>query len=216
MNSDYFEDPTNKLYFSFYLRKTLQRTHSNFLHLGWMSAIKSIAKETMTYPLYPYHAREIVVIFVYGTDSNRQLSIIPFPVCLLYLNYSMFVTIISAAVVLCYIRRTFKLRRDGYISSFIDTIVGFIGGGTLRIVHKLERYFFGILMIGGIFLVAIWTDKVLDHIYHIQFFEVDTLKKLSEIGRLPVFVSPFWESDRDLLEEILRLVIRKILIHLSL
>lgn len=169
----------------------------------------------MTYPLYPYHAQEISVIFVYGLDFNHQRSIIPIPVCLLYLNYSIFATIISAAAVLCYIRRTFKFRRDGYISSFIDTIVGFIGGGNLYIVHKLERWFFGVLMIGGIFLVAIWTDTVLDHIYNIQFYEVDTLKKLSEIGRLPVFICPYLESHRDLLEEMLRLVMSKSLIHSS-
>lgn len=170
----------------------------------------------MTYPLYPYHAHEIAVIFVYGMDFNRLRSIIQIPVCLLYLNYSMFVTIILAAVVLCYIRRTLKLRRDGYISSFIDTIVGFIGGGNLRIVHKLERWFFGVLMIGAFFMIAIWTDTVLDRIYHIQFFEVDTLKKLSEIDRLPVFISPPLKSDRDLLEEMLRLVMLESLFHTSI
>lgn len=108
-------------------------------------------------PTYPYISYEFVIVFVYGTDFERQKYHI-LNSSEAFVGRAILAFFFFAAAVLCYVRRINRLRRDGYSSSFIDTVVTFIGGGNLQMNHKLERWIFGILLIGCFFLSTFWFE----------------------------------------------------------
>lgn len=143
----------------------------------------------MTYPLYPYRSRKLAAIFVYGADFERQMNILSIPGSVQGLAISIVLFIISAAIVLCIIRRKFKLRRDGLISTFIDTMVAFIAGGNLRMQHKYERWFFGILLIAAFFITSIFTGDLLEYVHRILSQEIDTFDQLKNRNQ-SVYIIP--------------------------
>lgn len=73
-------------------------------------------KKTMAYPLYPFGTYKLSIIFVYGTDFTRRMNImsIPGPLQILAGLIALFVGL--ATIILCIIRRKWKLRGDGLIA----------------------------------------------------------------------------------------------------
>lgn len=109
-----------------------------------------------------------------------------------------------AAIVLCIIRKKFKLRRADLPITFIHTIVTFIGGEDLRMRHKWERWFFGILLIGAFFITSVYGGTLLD--YFVQSYGQKMTKIEQLIGlELPIFV-PLEAMDAEYANEILRFV----------
>lgn len=143
---------------------------------------------TMTYQLYPYDSKALCVIFVYGTDFQRgeHFAFVPSYTKILGITLSTFICM--AAIVLFIIRKRFKLRRDGFLITFIDTMVAFVAGGNLRMQHRIERLFFGCVLISAFFIVSIFTGTVLDCIYSIAKQEV-TFEKMHGL-KSPIFISP--------------------------
>lgn len=137
--------------------------------------------------LYPYHSIEISILFVYGTEYKRQTSnsilnkLKPF-------HQLEILVFVFASIALCFLRRMLKLRRDGFISAYIDIGIVATGGGNLRINHKIERMFFAIMFVAFFFLVALWLETTLYPSFLIPDRTIDTFDKLAEINK-PVYIS---------------------------
>lgn len=111
--------------------------------------------------------------------------------------------IFGGAAILCAIRRLKKLRRDGYISSFIDVLLTFVGGGNLHINHyRLEKWFFAALFVASIFLNAIGLESSLIPSYVASDNKIDTFEKLVKIDP-PVYSSVVLEENIDIITEML-------------
>lgn len=139
--------------------------------------------------LYPHHSVKLKVLFVYGRDFIRDMNILfePIPESLQLVAGAIFLFVVLAAAALSLIRRELRLPRSGYSSSLIECIVPFIGGGSLRMHHKLEKWFFIILMFGAFFIVGVFAGCLLDAVIRIQFQKIETLKQLAETNS-PIFI----------------------------
>lgn len=132
---------------------------------------------TKTYNLYPFKSHELIVMFVYGSDFQRDMNKVFTPKWLLQMQNFILLFISLAALFICIIRKKLHLQHDDIVSSLIDIGMAFIGGGDLRMRHKIEKWFFGVLMIGAFFIAAMWIGDLL--LYNYQD------KKISAIDQLP-------------------------------
>lgn len=157
-------------------------------------------------PLYPYQSKGVVAFFFYGNDYKRQRisSFLAHFGSLLFNWFNFWIAL--CAVSLCVFRRILKLRRDGLMSSYIDVLVTFIGGGNLLINHhRLEKWFFGTLLVSSIFLNAIGIESSLYASYVDSFGRIDTFEKLASINP-PIYVSPSVKRNFDIINEVLKYV----------
>lgn len=79
-------------------------------------------------------------------------------------------------------RQLAKLKRDGFVSSALDTFIAFFSGGNLRMQHRLERIFFGILLIATFFITSIWNDADLISCSLDSEQKIDTFQKLTQLN----------------------------------
>lgn len=121
------------------------------------------------------------------------------------LGYLMLLFVTLAAIILCIIRRKCKLRRDGLISTFIDTIVAFINGGNLQMKHKLERYFFGIVLAAAFFITSIFSGSILFYVYRIMDQKIDTFEELGNV-KSPIYINYGFGPFSDDVQQMLRFV----------
>lgn len=98
-----------------------------------------------------------------------------------------------------------KLRHDGFISSFIDTLVVHIGGTTLRLYHRLERWLFVITSIGAFFMIAIWLNACLFPTLITLDQSVDTFEELAEINP-PIYLVLILNGIEGIVLEMLRFI----------
>lgn len=89
--------------------------------------------------------------------------------------------------------------------SLIDTMVAFISGGNLRMRHKWERWFFGILLIGAFFITSLFTGDLLDCIMTILNHKMKRLEQLADLPS-PIYVHSTLVNDVEHIQNILRLV----------
>lgn len=160
-------------------------------------------KGTMTQSLYPYHSHKLMVLFVYGTDFNRQMNIMLIPEAVQIIAASITLFMGSSALVLSVIRRKLRLRRDGLISTFIDTLVAFISGGNLQMNHQLERWFFAIQLIGAFFIVSLFVGDLLDCIIQILNQKFSKLEQLKGM-HLEIYVPPNLQNHMQHIDVMLR------------
>lgn len=95
--------------------------------------------------------------------------------------------VVIAAIILCIIRQKKRLQRDGLISTIIDTCVVFLGGGNLQMRYKLEKWFFGILLIGAFFVTALWSGDLLECIIRIRNQKISTFNGLTGTNS-PIYI----------------------------
>lgn len=174
------------------------------LHLRTSSFAKEGKGELV--PLYPYQSKGVVAFFFYGNDYKRQKtsSFHAYFGSLLFNWFNFW--IILCAVSLCVARRILKLRRDGLMSSYIDVLITFIGGGNLLINHhRLEKWFFGTLLVSSIFLNAIGIESSLYASYVDSYGKIDTFEKLASINP-PIYVSSAVKRNFDIIKEVLMYV----------
>lgn len=180
----------------YFLRVKLSGDFSDALHLESYSLLKD--RTTSFYELYPYHSIELVVIFVYGQDFTRHMNILLIPESIQLLAGLIMLFICLAAIVLCIIRRKLELQRNGFVSSFVDTLIPFIGGGNLRIEHKWEKWFFGILIIGAFFITSLFAGDFLDCVYLILSQKITRFEQLAQINSTAVFNPSLNANLRDI------------------
>lgn len=154
--------------------------------------------ETASMPVHSFVTTDLAVFFVYGDDMERQ-------------QYSFFASYLGKrtnqlawliwfvfSAVLCYLRRRLRLRRDGFISCLIDCVAATLGGGTIRITHRYERWLFAIYFVGNFFVMAIWSGIL----FLPTFFELDrNIESIQQISTInpPIFIDPTLEkSEKDI------------------
>lgn len=161
--------------------------------------------KTIVHPLYPYHSVELIVMLVYGEDFTRSHMggslIIPESIQISAGVIAIFIAMTT--IVLWILRRKMRLQRSGFILSFIDTLIGFISGGNLRMNHYLERCFFGILLISVFFINSLFTGAILNCVMRIYDQRVSTFEQLAEID-LPIYSARTWTSKQADIHEMLR------------
>lgn len=167
-------------------------------------------KGTLAYPLYPYNDMEIVVFFLYEEKFTRRMNILLIPKSIRTLAGLIMSLVALATIVLCIIRRKLKLRRSGLIPSFIDTLTAFIGGGNVRMQHKIVKWFFGILWIAAFFKISVFLSDLVDYFTSILNQEVSTFEQLAQIN--PQFVvSESITQHRGRILEMFRCVVLRLL-----
>lgn len=155
------------------------------------------------YKIYPYSSLELSVMFFYGDDFLRRRNISFIPKSIRIIGITFFFIIVSAAIILHMIRKRIRNRRCDVISIIIDTIVIFIAGGNLRMHHKFERLFFGICLIGALFITSLWCGDLLDYIYQTMDQRISTFEQLAEINA-PIYIAPSFFSHKSEIYGMLR------------
>lgn len=166
-------------------------------------------KGTKTIPLYPFHPVELAVVFVYGADFTRQMNVLSYPKSVQIMSALIVLFMGLAALTLSIIRRKWKLRRGSFISASIDTLIAFIAGGNLRMRHKLERLFFGIVLIGVFFITSIYAGDLLDCTYRILHQKIDTFDQLKTI-QSPIYINRSLKMYTKDIWEIVKYVLMRI------
>lgn len=151
-------------------------------------------KNVLAYHLYPYQTIKLTAIFIYGKDFTRQMNILSIPDSIRLMAILILIFVWMATFVLYLLRNKLKLPDANLLSSFIDTMVTFISGGNLRMLHKFERWFFGIMLFGAFFITSLFVGEFLDKIYCVIQQKVDTLEKVTEINP-PIFIPPTLDAN---------------------
>lgn len=170
------------------------------VHMSDITIEESAAQTT----LYPYHRNNLIVLFVYGTDIRRQFWNSELRFELLRNGDDLFDgLIILIAAALCFMRRWLRLPHDGYVSSYIDVLIIFFGGGRFRMHHRLEGWFFVIITIASVFLVSLWVNIALFASLEIPIESAITFEELANLNS-PIYLSPLLGESYEVIQNILR------------
>lgn len=187
---------------SIHFRGRLKEVHSNIIQFNLVPPLGESKMRTDT-PLYPYNSDKLVVMFFYSIGAERQTESVMLSELQSATQIGFFVFVLLAAAILCYLRSRNRLRRDGYISCFIDVCIGLFGGGNLSMRHRLERWFFGIFLIANFFLMTFWVDGIFYPRFFIQDRSIKTFDQLAKVNP-PIYMSfPLIKNGR-IIEELLR------------
>lgn len=183
-------------------RQELKEDHPSALHFSAKQLPSETDKSSITYPLYPYTSDKLAIIFVYGTDYQREMNILFIPGSVQILATLILLFVFLATIILCIVRR------GGFMSAFIDIVIAFIAGGNLRMRFKFERWFFGILLISAFFITSIFTGNLLDCVYQVLNQEINTFEQLANINlpNIPAYINPTLAMHSEDIRERLRLV----------
>lgn len=167
----------------------------SFLHPGSISPGK-------VYKLYPHMSNRVLIVFIYGDDFKRQMAIwnVPGAIRLIALLIIIFMSL--ATVILLIIRKIFKLRRNDLFSTVIDILIVFIGGGSLVMRHKWERWFFGILLFAAFFITSMFAGDLLDCMIQVQNRKFEKIDELAGFST-PIYLNSFWRNEYTLIKRIL-------------
>lgn len=79
----------------------------------------------------------------------------------------------------------------------MDCLIPFIGGGNLRMEHRFEKWFFGIMLIGGFFIIAVFGGDLVDTVVQIHSSKVKTYEDLAKtnVTSICLEAGSFWYKD---------------------
>lgn len=121
-------------------------------------------------------------MFVYGTDFQRQRDIFLVPNSIILVTGLVLLFMILSAITLYIGRRIFKLPHASVTLSAIDCLIPFIGGGNIRMEHRFERWFFGIMLFGAFFIMAVFGGDLVDTVVQIHSSKIATFDDLAEVN----------------------------------
>lgn len=159
-------------------------------------------KQSKIHYLYPYNAMDVAVVLVYGSDLKRRTDVLFVPEWAKIVSIWVLIFWFIFASILCIMRQIWNLNRGDFISSLIDTASANIGFGNLQMNHRLERLFFGMLLIFSIVAGPLWQDVFLVQTYQILDEKVSTFQELATINA-PIY-SSITLSNRFIVQEKLR------------
>lgn len=133
---------------------------------------------------------KIFLIFVYGNDFIALKRYFKYSKILEH-TWTIILVIIIGMILLYFIRRIAKLRRNDISTVYVDMMILVTGAASLRYHHKWEKIFFGIFIFGIFFINTIGIDNTLFHLFLLEEdYRVDTFEKLAQT-KAPVTVNPF-------------------------
>ena len=157
------------------------------------------------YELYPYHSLDLVVAFIYGTDFTRQRNIFIIPTSVQVALGLVVTYIILSACILYVVRRKLKLPRASMTLALMDCLVPFIGGASLRMQHRFERWFFGIQLIAAFFIMSVFGGDLIGCIIRVFESKVDTFEELAKINFTLIGLSSELRINQENIHRMLRL-----------
>ena len=153
--------------------------------------------------VYPYMTTELRVIFVYGTDFRREMNIFLIPRAVQIAGAMILTFIFAASITLYFIRRKLRLPRRDFMSALMDCWIPFIGGGNLQMHHRLEKWFFAILLFSAFFIMAVFSGDLIDCVVRVLHAKVSTFAELAEINP-PIYSANELHSHGNLILEKLK------------
>lgn len=174
------------MHFSF---RTVSPNVHNELVLSPFSLTNVKPHHFTTRSLYPYYSIKLSAIFVYGQDFNRNIDLIHLSSRLLIFISVFNVVLILLALILWIGRRKLKVRPNEFTLALLDILIAVWAGGNLRIRHRLERWFFGILLITFFFFNSIFTGDLINQIFRVQSHKVTKFEELSPLN-LTIYTNP--------------------------
>lgn len=132
--------------------------------------------------MYPYNTNELKVLFIYGSNFKREMNIFFVPPSVRIAAALVLSFIFVAAITLYTIRRKLRVLSNDLFSAVVDCWIPFIGGGNLRMDHRLERLFFGILLFGSFFIMCVFSGDLFDCVVSFLNSKINTFEKLAEIN----------------------------------
>lgn len=158
----------------------MKADHSYGLHFDSVVLTEEHIKGKIVHALYPYQSIKLRVIYVHRSDFKYEMDIVPFSRAIQIIIALILLFICFSATILWLIRRKLQRRWNNFSASFIECLVPFIGGGSMTIQHKLERWFFIILLFGAFIIVAMFGGDIVDNIVTVQSSKMDTFEKLAK------------------------------------
>lgn len=155
------------------------------------------------YILYPYQSRELMVIYVYGEDEKRPVFGATYSKMETGTNILLNVFLLILAAILCYVRRKYNLRWNGYISSIIDVNIAVIGGGNLRLNNIFERCIVGSLLIGFPFFTTFWCEMFFYPSFILHNRRIETFADLNKTN-VSIFSGLALKNNERLVDVLLR------------
>lgn len=132
--------------------------------------------------VYPNSVNELKVLFIYGTNFKREMNIFYIPPAVQIAAALVLSFIFVAAITLFMIRRKLRVLSNDLFSAITDCWIPFIGGGSLRMEHRLERLFFAILLFGAFFIMSVLSGDLFDCVVSVLNAKVNTFEKLAQIN----------------------------------
>lgn len=155
--------------------------------------------------LYPFRTIELLVVFVYGDDFTRKMNILSIPKSVQIISGLIVFFMSSSAIFLSIIRKKWNFRRSSLVSSIMDTLIAFIGGGNLEMRHIFERWFFAILLFGAFFITSIFAGDLLDCVYQILHQKISTFEQLAATNS-SIYINPTLSMFNNDIHDMFRLV----------
>ena len=134
------------------------------------------------YELYSHQTEKLTVMFIYGKNFQRKRDIFIGSTSVLLVTTLVVLFMALCSITLYIIRRNFNLPHGNITLSIMDCLIPFIGGGNLRMEHRFERWFFGILLFGAFFIMAVFGGDLLDTIVQIHSSKIATFDDLAKVN----------------------------------
>lgn len=149
--------------------------------------------------LYPYHAIELKALLFYGENLKRPScktkAVAP--------NIWVSIYMSLAVATLLFIRKKAQLRHRGFFSTVLDVQIAIFAGGNLRVQHKWERLFFGIVLISAFFLLSIVLNSPLYGCAISPERSVTTFEGLAKF-KVPIYISKDLNREQDAIIQMLK------------
>lgn len=168
-----------------------------------MASTQSVNDKTIPVSLFNYHPTELRMMLVYGTELQHLHKEGIEKLQHFKSTHIIWAIMLLASGVLCFVRRKLRLPHDGFISSYIDVMIIFFAGGNIRIIHRIEKYFFASLWIAIFFLNAIYCGLMFDIVWLYPSGIALTIHQIKTI-QPPVFLSPTLRDNEQSIKGIIR------------
>lgn len=130
--------------------------------------------------LYSHRSTVLKGLLLYGTDFEREIGFLRAPDAAKSVATLIALFLILATITLYILRRRFHLPGDSLAASFCDCLIPFIGGGNLRMEHRLERWFFGIMLVAAFFTMSIFGGDLVDGVVRVLNSKIKTFEELGK------------------------------------
>lgn len=144
-----------------------------------------------------------MIVFFYGTDVKRQRNEFLYTEVMKAMVVWILMIWLWFAIMLYILRKIANLSHKNFIPSFIKTLIPLIRSEGVH--HRLEKIFFGTLLLAIISISPLWSDVFLIQTYQVPDQKIRTFRQLAVIDP-PIYSATHSHIDETALKNILRSV----------